>query len=319
MTVITNTEIYQFGTLTYSNNTHLVDGRYDISIFEKGPDYLPPTIAALSGDGDDNISIFTFRDFIETFSLGAGNDSFYLETVSSQGRSGVLHGGAGDDFINGYMLSAVHGDAGNDILSSSGDVFGGEGDDDVYSETNAYGGAGSDTVASFSGFAKGEDGDDIVSSAFGEASGGNGNDTVFSGTVAKGGAGNDSVSGSSAYGDDGDDIVIGGSFASGGAGNDIISARGAAIMIGGSGDDVFRFAKGELGFNYASRDKITDFELGRDKIDLIAFEGSGISLSHTSGHNLVKIDVNNDFKTDFLIQVNVVGGGVLTMGDLLIV
>lgn len=319
MTVITNTEIYQFGTLTYSNNTSLFDGRYDISIFEKGPDYLPPTIAALSGDSDDNISIFTFRDFIANFSLGGGNDSFYLESGIGQGRSGVVHGGVGDDFINGYMLSAIHGDAGNDILSSSGDVFGGDDDDDVYSETNAYGGAGHDTVASFSGVAKGGDGDDLVSSAFGEAWGGDGNDTVFSNAVARGGRGNDTVSGSSAYGDDGNDVVIAGGFASGGAGNDIISARGAAIMIGGSGDDVFRFAKGELGFSYATRDKIADFELGHDKIDLKAFAGSGISVAHTSGYDLVKIDVNNDLKADFLIQVNIVGGGLLTMGDLLIV
>lgn len=230
-----------------------------------------------------------------------------------------MRGGAGDDFINGYMLSAIYGDAGNDILSSSGDVLGGDGDDDVYSETNAYGGAGSDTVGALYGFAKGDDGDDIVSSAFGEASGGQGNDTVFSGAVARGGHGNDSVSGASAYGDDGNDVVVGGSLASGGAGNDIISARGAARMMGGSGDDVFRFARGDLGFSYATRDKITDFELGRDKIDLTAFAGSGISVSSASGYDLVKIDVNNDLKADFLIQVNVVGAGVLTMGDLLIV
>lgn len=303
MAVITDTEVYQFGQLTYKNYTTLIDDRYDISIFENGPDYVPQTIAALSGDGDDLLNISTFRDFAGTISLGAGNDNLFLVSGSGNGRSGVVHGNAGNDFINGYMLSKLYGDAGNDTLSSSGEVFGGDGDDDVYSETNAYGGAGSDIVASLYGVATGDGGNDIVSSALNDAFGGDGNDTVR---------------GLKAYGGNGDDQVTGDNFASGGAGNDIIVATGSATMIGGFGNDVFVFAKGQLGFSYDTRDKITDFEIGRDKIDLQAYVGADISFSHTSGYDLVKIDVNNDHKADFLIQVIVIGGGSMSLGDILL-
>lgn len=369
MAVITNiTEYDQYGHLLYRNYSTLTNGNYNVLIYEDVGGSFPAKIAALAGDGDDTLDITSFRDFRGTLSLGAGNDYLNLDAGSDEVRSGIVHGDAGDDTITGYLINELYGDAGNDTLYASGDVFGGDGDDKVESDNAAHGGAGNDTVKTFFDIAYGDAGDDTVTAVYGSAFGGSGDDSVYARYAAAGGDGNDSVtseledaygdagndfvtgfwsasggsgddtvvaldelegrasggsgndvvSGLLAYGDDGDDIVNGGTLASGGSGNDIVSASGRATLTGGAGDDVFRFSKGQLGFSYATRDKISDFEHGRDKIDLKAFSGAAISVSHEAKYDFVKFDINNDHKTDFLIQVNVVGGGALVMDDLLL-
>ncbi|WP_394816398.1 immunoglobulin-like domain-containing protein [Vibrio cholerae] len=79
--------------------------------------------------------------------------------------------------------------------------------------------------------------------------GGAGNDILF------GQGGNDSLDGGvgkdTLYGGSGNDILIGG------LGND--------ILTGGSGDDLFKWVDGDLD---NSKDRITDFTIGQDKIDL---------------------------------------------------
>ncbi|MFG5040915.1 type I secretion C-terminal target domain-containing protein [Vibrio cholerae] len=79
--------------------------------------------------------------------------------------------------------------------------------------------------------------------------GGEGNDILF------GQGGNDSLDGGvgkdTLYGGSGNDILIGG------LGND--------ILTGGSGDDLFKWVDGDLD---GSTDRITDFKIGEDKIDL---------------------------------------------------
>ncbi|WP_462056048.1 M10 family metallopeptidase C-terminal domain-containing protein, partial [Vibrio cholerae] len=52
----------------------------------------------------------------------------------------------------------------------------------------------------------------------------------------------------------------------GGSGNDIlIGGLGDDILTGGSGDDLFKWVDGDLD---NSKDRITDFTIGQDKIDL---------------------------------------------------
>ncbi|MGT8838606.1 cadherin [Vibrio cholerae] len=105
---------------------------------------------------------------------------------------------------------------------------------------------------------------------------GSGNDTVYGGggnLAAYGGAGNDTL-----IGGDGNDALRGGAdndYISGGRGNDVlrgdsgndvlIGGLGNDILTGGSGEDLFKWVDGDLD---GSRDRITDFTIGQDKIDL---------------------------------------------------
>ncbi|RZM18415.1 MAG: cadherin, partial [Sphingomonas sp.] len=82
-----------------------------------------------------------------------------------------------------------------------------------------------------------------------------------------GGLGSDTLNGGA-----GNDTLIGGNgrdVLSGGDGNDIlIGGDDLDMMTGGAGADIFRFeAKGDS-LASASRDVITDFTVGQDKIDL---------------------------------------------------
>ncbi|HBC3478344.1 TPA: choice-of-anchor K domain-containing protein [Vibrio cholerae] len=105
---------------------------------------------------------------------------------------------------------------------------------------------------------------------------GSGNDTVYGGggnLAAYGGAGNNTL-----IGGDGNDALRGGAdndYLSGGRGNDVlrgdsgndvlIGGLGSDILTGGSGDDLFKWVDGDLD---NSKDRITDFTIGQDKIDL---------------------------------------------------
>ncbi|EMQ67538.1 cadherin domain protein [Vibrio cholerae O1 str. NHCC-008D] len=105
---------------------------------------------------------------------------------------------------------------------------------------------------------------------------GSGNDTVYGGggnLAAYGGAGNDTL-----IGGDGNDALRGGAdndYLSGGRGNDVlrgdsgndilIGGLGNDILTGGSGEDLFKWVDGDLD---NSKDRITDFTIGQDKIDL---------------------------------------------------
>lgn len=89
--------------------------------------------------------------------------------------------------------------------------------------------------------------------------GGLGNDTL------NGGAGNDTL-----IGGDGKDIL------NGGDGDDIlIGGDDMDTMTGGAGKDIFRFeVKGDSLKSASSRDVITDFAVGQDKIDLSAIDAN---------------------------------------------
>jgi Ca2+-binding RTX toxin-like protein len=72
-----------------------------------------------------------------------------------------------------------------------------------------------------------------------------------------GGAENDSISG-----------LAGNDTINGGAGNDTINGGpGIDVMTGGAGADVFVFASGDGG-NVEPHDRITDFQVGTDRLQL---------------------------------------------------
>lgn len=190
------------------------------------------------------------------------NGTFGANVIDGGGGGELVHGRAGDDDLFGA--------GGRDTLlgMADRDFIAGEGGGDSLS-----GGAGADTL--FGGLGgdrmTGDQGlDRLIGNAGADTlSGGAGADRLF------GDAGEDSLTGGQ-----GDDILFGGAqsdILAGGAGNDtifgggfgdrIVGGDGADVLTGGGGADRFVFFDGD------DRDRITDFENGRDRIDLSGLSG----------------------------------------------
>lgn len=319
MTVITNID-----TPLYKNYTTLIDGRYNVSLFERAGGSVPSKMAVVAGSDDDILNIDSFRELTTLLNLGAGNDFVNMAANGNHPRSGIIYGNDGDDTILCYNnIGVIYGDAGNDTLRAGVFAHGGEGDDDVWVGDTGYGGAGNDVVYARDNIAYGDAGDDVVTSR-NVADGGDGNDVVLAGIFAIGGDGDDIVrlTSDSFFVSDGEGYVVGDAGNDrlfGGAGNNWMDGgTGKDIQTGGGGPDTFYFGKGDLGLSYATRDEITDFERGADKIYLTAYADAALSFDHTSKYDRIKIDTNGDQKTDFMIQVTVVDGHALTLDDLIL-
>lgn len=175
-------------------------------------------------------------------------------------EANTLYGGDGNDIIDangGHDL--VYGEAGDDIIAGGQDmdtIYGGSGNDII------YGGSENDRLI-------GEFGNDILYGGTGNdrLDGNLGNDTLY------GGAGNDRFyahwGNDIIYGEDGDDMI------SGGAAKDIV--------WGGAGADTFKFDNGHLikwgdltgteEERASMLDRIEDFVVGEDKVDLVDYAG----------------------------------------------
>ncbi|NYT45449.1 heme peroxidase [Alcaligenaceae bacterium] len=156
-------------------------------------------------------------------------------------------------------------DQGGDDVIDSGNPAGGDsntGPDDTATEGvgsaggTQNGGSGHDNM-------KGQSGDDVLN-------GGSGNDRLSGGAgddVLNGGSGDDLLDGGS-----GDDVLNGGSgndALKGGAGDDILNGgSGNDILSGGLGDDILTGGSGDDIFLFGGDDRITDFSIGEDRIDL---------------------------------------------------
>jgi Ca2+-binding RTX toxin-like protein len=290
------------------------------------------------GAGNDFINTGTGGAFEEVFS-DAGNDtievglsdSVYISAGSGNdtvrllaGTKGTFfgtqnhfyHGGDGVDtlevnptirFINGG-LSAT----GVSVDLKSGFVSTGLGFASISGFEAVRGTYLGDTIT-------GSDGADTLRAGDGADSvrGGLGNDFIM------GEAGNDNLSG-----EDGNDIIYAGAgndYVSAGAGNDtIIGGAGRDTMTGGLGDDDFVFsAQSDAGLG-SNADVITDFQIGRDDLDLsqlgdIAWIGNN-SFSGTAGearqslsgsNTIVEIDVNGDGVRDMHIRLMGITAGLL--------
>ena len=218
-------------------------------------------------------------------------------TVSQQDL--VLEGTGSADFIAGRDAAEV--------------IRAGNGADRIYA------GAGNDSVS-------GGWGDDLIFGGRGRNIlwGVNGNDTITGGAdrdVISGGVGLDLVMGGA-----GDDVIDGGDAGDmifggygrdqllGGGGSDTIhGGAGRDMLVGGAGADVFVFANAaEIGIG-AGRDRIADFVIGEDQIDLrgmglifspVGFIGSGQpSVSFDPARGLLQGDRNGDRVTDWMLEL----------------
>ncbi|TNE63216.1 MAG: calcium-binding protein [Alphaproteobacteria bacterium] len=199
--------------------------------------------------------------------------SEHNDSLGGNSGNNWIIGGDGDDLLEGGVgVDTLEGGLGNDTIRgnyTADSLSGGDGADGV------FGGYGNDTL-------DGGDGDDTL---LGERDmdlihGGNGDDLIGGGTEADtlyGDAGNDTIRASEGndlvYGGDGDDSIEGGNgrdTITGGAGDDWLS--------GGGEPDTFIFADGD------GNDTISDFQVGRDTLDLSDTEIDFTSLDDLIAH-----------------------------------
>lgn len=280
---------------------------------------------------------------IENATGGSGDDSLIGNSANN-----VLTGNAGNDTLLGREGNdTLLGDNGDDTISGgSGDdtITGGKGDDTLYGEggndvfllgTSAgidtvVGGDGYDTIRVTAGDALlrwGSISEIEEVSAVGFAGvkilGSKASDTIdFSGMKLTGIA--------AIEGSNGDDRIIGSTS------DDIISGgTGADVLTGGAGDDIFVYEASVSSRPGVSVDRITDFMVGDDKIDLSAIDantvlsgkqaftfigddaftgGKGqLHYSYVNGDTYVSADLNGNLTADF--EIVLTGIHSLTSND----
>jgi serralysin len=307
---------------------------------DAGDDWL------FGGGGSDAINGGADNDLIsgggglDTLIGGAGNDTLVAgeDDTRMEGTSGAnwLWDGAGADLIYGGVdgdaiianagANTVFGGTGADTISigsTGNEVHGGGAGDAIWSLAGSnliYGDGGADQIVlrGTNDTVHGGSGDDTIVAAFGSHEvhgtsgnnhlwGGSGNTTFYAGTdndTIIGGSGNDTIIGSS-----GANVLIGG-----GGADRIVAGIGADVMKGDVGADVFVFATAaEAGWG-ATRDQITDFQVGVDRIDVSAiaglsfigsntFTGTGPQLRYVADSGFIIGDSDGDAIGDFAIVV----------------
>ncbi|MFA3915863.1 calcium-binding protein [Ruegeria hyattellae] len=219
--------------------------------------------------GNDDVN-HLYGNLSHDYLFGAGGDDRLVGEIGADSLDGgngndELDGGAGNDLLSGgNQNDSLFGGQGNDVLLGGNGAdwqSGGDGTDRLQGNQGndrLAGGDGADT-------AYGGDGTDALGGGSGDdhLGGGTGDDRVF------GGLGNDVI-----YGGSGADVLFGGKdndSIQGGLGNDtLIGGTGSDRLAGGSDKNVLTGGAGVDFFVYAGRsgqNRITDFEIGVDKID----------------------------------------------------
>lgn len=246
--------------------------------------------------GDDLLFLFGGDDVgrggsgSDVIQGGAGNDRLF-----GGGGNDTLFGGAGRDFVNGGGGNdAIRGGGGNDRLvgRAGADDIAGNGGNDVL-----IGNAGSDVLSGGgrSDVLRGQRGNDTLDGGRGRDTldGGKGSDLLKGGALAdilRGGGQGDRL-----FGNNGADRLAGG------AGNDaLFGGRGADQLFGGGrsdrldggvGNDVLDGGRGRDTFVFTAggADRITDFEVGIDTIDLSGVDGVQDAVDRNAGA-LIRFD-----------------------------
>lgn len=336
----------------YGEDTGISSGSSADTVINRGEIFTTSGLAIDLADGAD---VLTNSGHITgDILLGAGDDRFY--------------GGGGT--VSGYLDLSI----GNDIIDlrgaqMAGTIYGGDGNDTFIVDGTSFdlseaAGQGIDLVKSTVSFELGDNFENLTLLGTGDINGtgnalantilGNAGDNRLNGDAGSdklfGGAGDDSV-----FGDSGNDTLSSGSgndLLYGGIGNDVIvGATGADSLYGGAGrdvltgdvgatggyDDVFVFQKITDSANNALADRITDFHIGEDKIDLSAIDAKSttpandafsfittaftnvagqLRLQTSGADTFVLGDVNGDGVADFRIILT--GNLALTAADFIL-
>lgn len=225
---------------------------------------------SLQGGLGNDVYVLTSGDIIVEASNG-GTDTVQTSSSYTLGAnlesltlSGSKHiNGAGNDLAN-----TIVGNSGNNVLN------GGAGNDSL------RGGKGNDTYVVTSGDAVAEaagSGTDTVKASFSYTLGANLENLTLLGSAAIKGTGNslaNVITGNS--GNNTLNGLAGADNLRGGTGNDtLIGGSGKDTLQGGSGSDIFDFNNtAESGPSSTTRDVISDFVRGLDKIDLSGIDAN---------------------------------------------
>ncbi|MFT7596134.1 MAG: Ca2+-binding RTX toxin-like protein [Paracoccaceae bacterium] len=272
------------------------------------------TITALGSNSSDTLFGGSLAD---TLIGRKGNDA-----LSGNAGNDDIRGGKGnDDLFGGKGNDTLKGEGGNDLL------VGGNGADTM------FGNANNDTLRGQGGNdgMDGGGGDDVMFGQRGADSmvGGTGNDTMIGGAgkdIMNGGAGDDLMNGGA-----GDDVLAGLAGAdtlNGGGGQDVLGGKaGTDTVTGGAGADFFIFTEVTDSYLGTGADKITDFEIGTDRILLSElatsitfvtsgpFSGTGaeVTVKDDGVDSAVYVDVDGDGTRD--MRIDVLGVTGLTVDD----
>ncbi|QFS49402.1 glycerophosphoryl diester phosphodiesterase [Nostoc sphaeroides CCNUC1] len=303
--------------LVVDKNTILVanDNNYPFSTGRPGNDPQNPVI-------DNNEIILLKLENPLNLAPGLGQPQAEVIKFGSTTSDNVtlqpnqtLFTGNGADFVEGNKGNTIQTGNGDDtvLVGSDSSVSTGDGNDQIFigqngpaQNTSANGGAGDDevTVVEANG----------SNNLFGAA--GNDTLTVVEGTrqLSFGGSGNDTLksegSNNRLYGGSGDDKLFSSANDSlfGGDGDDVLFAgqEGGNRLSGGTGADQFWITNGSLP---ASKNIITDFAIGIDKIGLGGIALSSLRVLQQGADTLVKTG-NTELVS--LLQINLTS---LTVND----
>jgi|CXWL01.1.fsa_nt_gi Ca2+-binding RTX toxin-like protein len=308
----TSMEVAKF--FTSSNGVHFDTTNNGITV----PGIYQPSggqVKTYTGtEQDDFLNIVGGPNIV--YGLG-GNDKIYVYSYSS-----TIDGGAGNDYISGSgNIDTLRGGLGDDVIGTGGGldiVDGGAGNDRIIS------GGGAQKISGGSGF-------DIVdySSSIGSVE-----VNLALTTLQEGGTY------SYAYGDvlSGIEGVNGSNYADsiiGNSGNNTLTGRhGADKLTGGAGADVFKYNRitssgSDSGATAASRDLITDFVPGTDKIDLTDIAGTftfigksaftaanQVNYTQVAGNTIIGLDTDGNGAPN--MQIELVGLHALTASNFLL-
>jgi Ca2+-binding RTX toxin-like protein len=213
-----------------------------------GIDQLTVQVTALNGNFNANkLSFQSWSDSQDKLTI-QGNAS--NNKLTGTGTSDVIAGSAGGD--------KIHGGSGSDTLD------GGTGGNDLLD----YAGSSAVIVVLASNAASGGDAQGDVIANFENVSGGNGGDILIGNVInnqINGAGGSDTIQGG-----DGQDSLRGGAGA-----DHITGGSDKDLLAGGGASDTFIYIAVSDSFAAGSRDVISDFELGIDKIDLSGIDAIG--------------------------------------------
>lgn len=315
----------------YNFDAVTLGGSGIFSLFNSGIIRAPEGSNSISALSNVESHLTNIGTVIGNVALGALNDTFInFKKVGGIIKNGIVNGvidlGAGDDlFKGGAKAETLRDNSGTDSYSFGGgnDVYLADfaGNDDGLDSINAgkgrdtYDLTGSDALYLVNIGTKPIEGVGLPGQTavefFGQT------DTIVGFENVVGGPGDDRI-----WGSDGSNVL------SGGLGLDFLYGQGGADRLTGGGDqDTFFFTKlSDSGTKASTRDRITDFLSGFDKIDLSAIDANGnvagdgvfafIGVAHFDGTRgqlrvgfvrgdaIVSGDVNGDGKADFSIAIN---------------
>lgn len=216
----------------------------------------------IDATGNDLDNAITGSNAKNILSGGEGND-----VLDGAGGDDEIYGGRGNDSLSGGSgKDRINGNEGNDTIA------GGQGNDALWGDSGRdylQGDEGRDTLVG------GDDSDTLMGGSDRDELYGDGGNDQINGDAGddqiNGNDGNDTISGGEGrdliFADGGDDWVQGddgNDTLYGGDGNDVLAGgAGEDLLTGGGGSDHFRLTGSNFGL-----DRITDYQVGVDKIEL---------------------------------------------------